>query len=71
MTTDLDLNPLLGRIISVLAFALLGGLVGLVAIGVAGGDAGVRMTLTHVVETIMGVFLGIAIARIGDPPREE
>ncbi|MDZ7727507.1 MAG: hypothetical protein U5Q44_04535 [Dehalococcoidia bacterium] len=58
------LAPTVQRIISVLALALLGSIAGLVVIGVAGGDPGVRATLTHITETLIGVFIGIAAARL-------
>lgn len=39
---------------------------GLVAIGMLGdaGDPQVRGTLTHIVETVIGVFVGIAAGRL-------
>lgn len=58
----------LERIVSVLAYTLLIAVGGLIVIGVVGGDAGVRMTLTHVIETLVGVFIGIAVARLS--PRD-
>jgi hypothetical protein len=61
---DTELGPVLERIVAVLAYALLLALAGLIVLGVAGGDAGVRMTLTHVIETLVGVFIGIAAARL-------
>jgi hypothetical protein len=29
-----------------------------------GGDAGVRAMLTHIAETVLGVFIGIAAGRL-------
>lgn len=58
------LAPTVQRIISVLSLALLVSIAGLILIGVAGGDAGVRATLTHVTETLIGVFIGLAAARL-------
>jgi hypothetical protein len=65
MTTgNADLGPAVERIVSVLAYALLFAIGGLIVIGIVGGDPGVRMTLTHIVETLVGVFIGIAVARL-------
>jgi hypothetical protein len=65
MTTgNADLGPAVERIVSVLAYALLFAIGGLIVIGILGGDPGVRMTLTHIVETLVGVFIGIAVARL-------
>lgn len=66
MTRDdnAELGPVIERIVSVLAYALLFAIAGLIAIGLAGGDPGVRMTLTHIAETLVGVFIGIAVARL-------
>ena len=69
--TDVDLGPILGRIITVLAYTLVLAIAGLIAIGIFGGDAGVRMTLTHVIETLVGVFVGIAMARLAREPGSE
>ena len=63
MTAD-DLSPVLARIVSVLAWALVLALAGLIAMGIVGGDPSVRLTLTHVIETLVGVFIGIAAARL-------
>ncbi len=55
---------LVSTIVSVLAGALLISLGGLVALGLTSGDAAVRETLTHVAETVLGVFVGIAAGRL-------
>lgn len=59
-----------GRIVSVLAFTLLFSVAGLIILGILGGDPGVRMTLTHVIETLIGLFAGLAMARLAgsEPP---
>ena len=55
----------LGSVIgAVLAAALLLSLGGLVVLGAVGGDAGISTTLTHVIETVLGVFVGIAAGRL-------
>lgn len=59
-----DPGPVISRIVSVLATSLVVSIGGLIVLGLVGGDAGVRATLTHVIETLMGVFIGIAAARI-------
>jgi hypothetical protein len=58
---------LVSIIVSVLAVALLVALSGLVVLGVAGGDQAALTTLTHVIETLIGVFIGIAAARLASP----
>ncbi len=52
------------NVVSVLALVLLVSLLGLIALGVVDGDAGVRNTLTHVSETVLGVFVGLAAGRL-------
>ncbi|MXX17997.1 MAG: hypothetical protein F4X03_00560 [Dehalococcoidia bacterium] len=52
------------NVISVLAIVLVVSLVGLIALGAVDGDAGVRGTLTHVLETVLGVFVGLAAGRL-------
>lgn len=61
---EVPVGSLVSTIVTVLAAALVLSLGGLVVLGVAGGDASVRATLTHVVETVLGVFLGIAAGRL-------
>jgi len=55
------------NVVSVLALVLLVSLLGLIALGVVDGDAGVRNTLTHVSETVLGVFVGLAAGRLAGP----
>ena len=52
------------NVVSVLALVLVVSLLGLIALGVVDGDAGVRNTLTHVSETVLGVFVGLAAGRL-------
>ena len=52
------------NVISVLALVLVVSLLGLIALGAVDGDAGVRGTLTHVLETVLGVFVGLAAGRL-------
>jgi hypothetical protein len=59
-----DPGPVITRIVSVLAVSLVISIAGLIVLGLAGGDAGVRATLTHVIETLIGVFIGVAAARL-------
>ena len=59
-----NLSPEISRIVSVLAWALVLSLAGLIAMGIVGGDPSVRLTLTHIIETLVGVFIGIAAARL-------
>lgn len=60
MSGEVPIGRLVSIIVAVLAAALLLSLGGLVAVGVAGRDDAVALTLTHVIETILGVFVGIA-----------
>lgn len=60
MSEEVPIGRLVSIIVSVLAAALLLALGGLVVVGVTGQDNAVSLTLTHVIETILGVFVGIA-----------
>ena len=60
MSEEVPIGRLVSIIVSVLAAALLLALGGLVVVGVTGQDNAVALTLTHVIETILGVFVGIA-----------
>ncbi len=60
MSEDVPIGRLVSIIVSVLVAALLLALGGLVVVGVTGQDNAVSLTLTHVIETILGVFVGIA-----------
>ncbi len=65
MTGDeIPVGPLISTIVTVLAATLVLSLAGLVLLGLAGGDPAVRATLTHITETVLGVFIGIAAGRL-------
>ena len=68
MSDEVPVGRLVSIIVSVLSVALLVALSGLVLIGLAGGDQAVGTTLTHVIETLLGVFIGIAAARLASEP---
>lgn len=57
-------GPIVARIVSVLAVAFLLSLAGIILLGLTGGDADVRATLTQVLEVVLGLFLGIAAGRL-------
>ena len=57
---EIPVGRLVSIIVAVLAAALLLALGGLVFIGAVEGNAEVGLTLTHVIETVLGVFVGIA-----------
>lgn len=61
---DIPIGRLVSRIVSVLAFTLVLSLGGLVALGLVNGSAPVQETLTHIIETVLGVFIGIAAGRL-------
>ena len=52
------------NVVTMLGIVLMTSLVGLIALGVVDGDAGVRSTLTHISETVLGVFVGLAAGRL-------
>ena len=64
MSEEVPVGRLISIIVSVLAAALLVSLAGLVLLGAVGAEASVSLTLTHVIETILGVFIGIAAGRL-------
>ncbi len=64
MSDEVPVGRLVSVIVAVLAAALLLSLGGLVVLGAVGGDAGISTTLTHVIETVLGVFVGIAAGRL-------
>ena len=66
MSDDPSVGPLISRIVTVLAVSLVLSLGGLVALGLFGGDPAVSTTLTHLIETLTGVFVGIAAARLAE-----
>jgi uncharacterized membrane protein (DUF373 family) len=61
---DIPIGRLVSTIVSVLALTMVLSLAGLVALGIFHGDPSVRETLTHVIETVLGVFIGIAAGRL-------
>ncbi|GMV86866.1 MAG: hypothetical protein AMXMBFR80_27200 [Dehalococcoidia bacterium] len=64
MSEDVPVGRLVAIIVAVLAAALLISLAGLVVLGATGGDAAIGTTLTHIIETVLGVFAGIAAGRL-------
>jgi hypothetical protein len=63
---EIPVGRLLSIIVAVLAASLVLSLAGLVALGISGADNGAGETLTHIIETVMGVFVGIAAGRLAD-----
>jgi hypothetical protein len=61
---EVPVGRLVSVIVAVLAAALIIALAGLVVLGAAGGDPAVSTTLTHVIEVIIGVFIGITAGRL-------
>ena len=61
---EVPIGRLISVIVTVLGAALLLSLTGLVGLALLGGDPAVGATLTHVIETIIGVFIGIAAGRL-------
>lgn len=64
MSEEVPVGRLVSVIVAVLAAALLLSLGGLVVLGVVDGDAAISTTLTHIIETVLGVFVGIAAGRL-------
>ncbi|MCZ7577862.1 MAG: hypothetical protein M5U18_12740 [Dehalococcoidia bacterium] len=64
MSEEVPVGRLVSAIVAVLGAALLLSLGGLVVLGAVGGDAGVSTTLTHIIETVFGVFVGIAAGKL-------
>lgn len=64
MSDEVPVGRLVSIVVSVLAAVLVLSLGGLVLMGLADGDAGVRETLTHIIETVLGVFVGIAAGKL-------
>lgn len=64
MSEEIPVGRLVSIIVSVLAAALLVSLSGLVVLAAVGGEPGASTTLTHVIETLIGVFIGIAAGRL-------
>ncbi len=63
---DIPVGRLISIIVAVLAMALVLSLAGLVVLGLAGDDSGAGAALTHLIETVVGVFIGIAAGRLAD-----
>lgn len=61
---EIPIGPLVSTIVTVLAATLVLSIGGLVLLGLAGGDPAVRGTLTHIAETVIGVFVGIAAGQL-------
>jgi len=55
---------LVSVIVAVLGAALLASLAGLIMLAAVGGEPGASTTLAHVIETLIGVFIGIAAGRL-------
>ncbi|MGE0601089.1 MAG: hypothetical protein AB7J35_15775 [Dehalococcoidia bacterium] len=64
MSDEVPVGRLVSIIVSVLAAALLVSISGLVILGAMGGDEIVAGTLAHIIETLLGVFVGIAAGRL-------
>ena len=61
---EVPVGSLVSTIVTVLAATLVLSIGGLVLLGLAGGDPAVRGTLTHIAETVIGVFVGIAAGQL-------
>lgn len=62
---EVPVGRLISVIVTVLAAALLLALGGIVGLAVSGSsDSAATTTLTHVIETVMGVFIGIAAGKL-------
>ncbi|MEP7214668.1 MAG: hypothetical protein ABI782_00355 [Anaerolineaceae bacterium] len=61
---EVPVGRLVSIIVSVLGATLLLSLGGLVALALSGADPAAGATLTHVIETVIGVFIGIAAGRL-------
>lgn len=64
MNEEIPVGRLVSIIVGVLAAALLASLAGLVFLAASGADPAAATTLTHVIETLLGVFVGIAAGRL-------
>lgn len=64
MSDEVPVGRLLSIIISVLSATLIISLVGVVVLGVSGADSAAGATLTHIIETVIGVFIGIAAGKL-------
>lgn len=61
---EIPIGRLITTIVGVLAAALVISLGGLVVLGTSNGDPAVRETLTHLIETLVGVFIGIVAGKL-------
>ncbi|MGK2964777.1 MAG: hypothetical protein ACSLFM_04140 [Tepidiformaceae bacterium] len=61
---EVPVGRLITVIVGVLAASLIVSLGGLVLLGASDGDPEVRETLTHLIETVIGVFIGIVAGRL-------
>ncbi len=66
---QIPVGRIIVNIVSVLALVLVLSLLGLIVLGALDGDAGVRSTLTHITETVLGVFVGLAAGRLASAGR--
>lgn len=64
MSEEIPIGRLISIIVGVLAAALIVALAGLVLLSAVGADPAASTTLTHVIETLLGVFVGIAAGRL-------
>ncbi len=64
MSDDVPIGRLLSIIVGVLAATLLLSLAGVVLLAALGADPAASTTLTHVIETVLGVFIGIAAGKL-------
>jgi hypothetical protein len=64
MSDEIPVGRLVSIIVGVLAAALIVSLAGLVLLSAVGADPAASTTLTHVIETLLGVFVGIAAGRL-------
>jgi hypothetical protein len=64
MSEEVPVGRLISIIVSVLAAVLVLALCGIVLLAALGAEAGASLTLTHIIETILGVFIGIAAGRL-------
>ena len=64
MSDEIPIGRLVSVIVGVLAAALIVSLAGLVLLSAVGADPAAATTLTHVIETLLGVFVGIAAGRL-------
>lgn len=61
---EVPIGRLVSIIVAVLALTLVISLAGLVLLGLTHGDANIQETLTHLIETVLGVFIGIAAGKL-------